>query len=209
MNAKELAQQMAGQAATIVPYLLPQGKKSAGEWKVGGTHGEPGQSMSVRIAGAKAGVWSDFASGEKGDILDLWAAVRGLSMAEAINEAKAYLGVRDSMPEREQKVFKRPQKPRCQTPKAQVRDWLVSRGLTEETISAFKIGEQIQGDKLYAVFPYLRDGELVNAKYRNPAEKKDMRQEGGAEPCASHGAPTSDTLLIWEPCDPGPVHRPP
>ena len=33
------------------------------------------------------------------------------------------------------------------------------------------------------VFPYLRDGELVNVKYRNIAEKKDMRQEGGAEPC--------------------------
>jgi twinkle protein len=183
MNAKELAQQMAAQAASIVPYLLPQGKKSAGEWKVGGTSGEPGQSMSVRLSGAKAGVWSDFASGEKGDILDLWAAVRGLSMAEAINEAKAYLGVRDAMPERERKTFKRPQKPRCQSPKAQVLAWLNARGLTDETIAAFKVGEQIQGEKVYAVFPYLRDGELVNAKYRNVAEKKDMRQEGGAEPC--------------------------
>lgn len=27
------------------------------------------------------------------------------------------------------------------------------------------------------------DGELVNAKRRNPDEKKDMLQEGGAEPC--------------------------
>ena len=100
MNAKELAERMAHEASTIVPYLLPQGKKSSGEWKVAGTTGEPGTSMSVRLTGAKAGIWSDFATQERGDILDLWAAVRGQSMTEAIHDAKAYLGVRDSQPQR-------------------------------------------------------------------------------------------------------------
>lgn len=56
-------------------------------------------------------------------------------------------------------------------------------GITDETIAAFRVAEQIRGGKTYAVFPYLRDGELVNVKYRNIAEKRDMRQEGGAEPC--------------------------
>lgn len=183
MNAKELAQAMAAEAASIVPYLLPQGKRASGEWKAGSTNGEPGQSLSVRLSGAKAGVWSDFSTGERGDILDLWAAVRGCAMAEAINEAKSYLGIRDAMPEREKKTFKRPEKPKCQAPKSAVKEWLNGRGITDETIAAFKIGEQLRDGKAYAVFPYLRDGELVNAKYRNPAEKKDMRQEGGAEPC--------------------------
>ena len=183
MNAKELAERMAKEASTIVPYLLPQGKRSSGEWKVGGTSGEAGQSMSVRLSGVKAGIWSDYATGETGDILDLLATVRGLSIAEAINEAQAYMGVRESMPAREEKSYKRPSKPKCQTPKSEVKAWLNSRGLTDETISAFKIGEQLVNGKSYAVFPYLRDGELVNAKYRNPSEKKDMRQEGGAEPC--------------------------
>lgn len=183
MNAHELAQVMAKEAASIVSYLLPQGKRASGEWKVGGISGEPGQSMSVRISGAKAGIWSDFSTGEKGDILDLWVAVRGCSMAEAITEAKAYLNIRDSQPERSAKSYKRPEKPRCQTPKSGVKEWLNSRGLADETIAAFRIGEQIQGGKTYAVFPFLRDGELVNVKYRNVAEKKDMRQEGGAEPC--------------------------
>ena len=183
MNAKELAERMAKEASTIVPYLLPQGKKSAGEWKVAGTTGEPGTSMSVRLTGSKAGVWSDFATNERGDILDLWAAVRGQSISEAINDAKAYLGIRDNNPVKEPKSFKRPEKPRCQTPKSAVKQWLNSRGLTDETISAFKIGEQVNGQKTFAVFPYLRDGVLVNAKYRNPSDKKEMRQEGGAEPC--------------------------
>ena len=183
MNAAELSLRMAGEAASIAQYLLPGGKRKAGEWVAGSINGEEGKSLSVRLTGAKAGVWADFASGEKGDLLDLWAAVRGCSIAEAIREAKDYLGVRDSMPEREKKTFKRPAKPQCQAAKAGAAQWLQSRGLTAETIAAFRIAEQTRGDKTYAVFPYLRDGELVNVKYRNIAEKKDMRQEGGAEPC--------------------------
>jgi twinkle protein len=183
MNAKELSQRMAGDAAAIAQYLFPNGKRSAGEWRVGGTSGEPGQSLGIRLTGAKAGVWADFASGEKGDLLDAWAAVRGCSIAEAIREAKDYLGVRDSMPEREKKTFKRPAKPQCQSAKAGALEWLKGRGLTPETIAAFRIAEQTRNGKTYAVFPYLRDGELVNVKYRNIAEKKDMRQEVGAEPC--------------------------
>ena len=183
MNAAELSLKMAGDAAAIAQFLLPNGKRQAGEWKAGSVDGEAGKSLSVRISGAKAGVWADFASGDGGDLLDLWAKVRGLSMAAAMTEAKQYLGVRDTMPEREVKQFKRPEKPKCQTPKSVVKAWLNGRGITDETIAAFKVAEQLRGDKAYAVFPYLRDGELVNAKYRNPAEKRDMRQEGGAEPC--------------------------
>ena len=183
MNAHELSQRMAGDAAAIAQYLLPGGKRHAGEWKAGSLSGEAGQSLSVRLSGAKAGVWADFASGDKGDILDLWVKVRGVSVAAAMVEAKQYLGIRDTMPEKPQQAFKRPQKPKCQTPKAKVQTWLNSRGLTDETLAAFKIGEQLRDGKAYAVFPYLRDGELVNVKYRNVAEKRDMRQEGGAEPC--------------------------
>ena len=183
MNAHELSQRMAGEAAAIAQYLLPGGKRQSGEWKAGSLSGEAGQSLSVRLSGAKAGVWADFASGDKGDILDLWVKVRGVSVAAAMAEAKQYLGIRDTMPEKPQQAFKRPQKPKCQTPKAKVQTWLNSRGLTDETLAAFKIGEQLRDGKAYAVFPYLRDGELVNAKYRNADEKRDMRQEGGAEPC--------------------------
>lgn len=60
-------------------------------------------------------------------------------------------------------------------------------GITDETIAAFRVAEQIRGGKTYAVFPYLRDGELVNVKYRNIAEKRDMRQEGGQSLASSGG----------------------
>jgi len=183
VNASELSQRMASDAAAIAQFLLPAGKRQSGEWKAGSTSGDEGKSLSVRLSGAKAGVWADFASGESGDLLDLWAATRGLSVSQAMAEAKQYLGIRDTMPERETKAYKRPSKPQCQAPKAGVVEWLKGRGLTDKTLADFKIAEQIQGGKTYAVFPYLRDGVLVNVKYRNVAEKKDMRQEGGAEPC--------------------------
>ena len=63
MNASELSGRMAADCASIVSYLLPQGKKTGSEWKAGSVTGEPGGSLSVRLTGAKAGVWKDFASG--------------------------------------------------------------------------------------------------------------------------------------------------
>ena len=183
MNAHELSQRMADQAAMLAEHLLPAGKKASGEWKVGSINGEAGQSLSVRISGAKKGLWADFSTGEGGDLLDLWSAVRGVSIGEAMAEAKGLLGIHDRMPAREAKSYRRPERPSCKTPKSRVLDWLTNRGLTEYTIEAFKIGEQARDGKTYAVFPYLRNGELINAKYRNPDDKRDMRQEGGAEPC--------------------------
>jgi twinkle protein len=183
MNANELSRALAASADRIVAHLLPGGRKKGPEWKAGSVAGESGDSLSVRLSGPKAGVWSDFATGESGDLLDLWAACRGQSIAEAINDAKAFLGIRDAMPQREVKSYRRPARPQCRAPQTRVRAWLMARGLTEQTIEAFRIGEHERDGKAYAVFPYLRDGELINAKTRNIDEKRDMRQETGAEPC--------------------------
>lgn len=183
MNAHDLAQRMAGEVATIAQFLLPGGKRQSGEWKCGSLSGEAGQSLSVRLSGAKAGVWADFSTGEKGDILDLWVKVRGCTVPVAMTEAMQYLGIREAMPQQQQPDYKRPSKPMCQTPKAGALEWLKNRGLTEKTLADFKIAEQVRDGKTYAIFPYIREGEYINAKYRNVAEKKDMRQEGGAEPC--------------------------
>ena len=80
MNAKELSDVMATNALRIAEYLLPGGKKASGEWKCGDIGGGAGQSLGVRVSGSKSGVWSDFASGEGGDLLDLWMAVRSCDL---------------------------------------------------------------------------------------------------------------------------------
>lgn len=184
MNAADVSEALAHRAGDVAQYLLPDGKRAGAEWKAGSTAGDAGQSLSVRLTGAKAGVWKDFQSGEGGDLLDLWVAARGLTVAQALKEAADYLGMREVRHvAMEAKTFRRPAKPKCQAPKSRVREWLNSRGLEDRTIDAFKVGEQLQGEHVHAVFPYLRDGELVNVKYRNPDDKRDMRQEPGAEPC--------------------------
>lgn len=183
MNAKELSTRMAGQAEAIAQYLLPAGKRKGREWKIGDVAGTEGGSLSVCLTGAKAGVWKDFAKEEGGDLLDLWMAVRQLTLPEAMKEAQAYLGIRDTMPANQPvRTFTVPAKPKTAAPST-VAQWLQGRGISAATLEAFKVREVTRGGQPWALFPYLRDGVYVNGKYRNPAEKKGMQQEKDAEPC--------------------------
>ena len=184
MNAKEISEMLAKDAANVAAFLLRGGKKHGSEFKAGSVSGEAGNSLSVRLTGAKAGVWADFSTGEKGDLLDLFVAVNGYSFSEALAEAKRFLNVTDSMPERPVKTYTKPAKPKnSQTPVSRVREWLNGRGITDETIDVFKVREVQRNGSTWALFPYLRDGVYVNAKYRNPDDKKGMGQEADAEPC--------------------------
>lgn len=183
MNAQELSQYLSDHVVEVVEVLLPQGKKAAGEWCVGSVAGEPGQSLKVRLTGAKRGMWKDFNTGEGGDLIDLWAARKALSISEAMREIKAQYGIRDEHLEAPRQAYVRPEKPKAESAKSPVISWLTGRGLTLETIQAFRIAQQTRQNGVYAIFPYLRDGEYVNAKYRAVEAKKDMRQEPGAEPC--------------------------
>lgn len=187
MNVAEIKDRLAARAADVAEYLLPSGKKAGKEWKAGSVSGEAGGSLSVCIGGAKAGVWSDFASGEGGDLVDLWMACHGVTLADALREAKDYLGIRDIDPKPPQRTYTLPPKPRGKLAAAsagRALDWLLGRGLTAQTIEAFKVVEQVRGDAVYVLFPYLSDtGEYLNGKIRNIDNKRDMRQEKDAMPC--------------------------
>ncbi|QSA97506.1 hypothetical protein [Methylococcus sp. EFPC2] len=68
----------------ICRHWLPNGKCSGREWPIGDRSGADGQSLKVCLEGNKAGVWSDFASGDKGgDAISLVAFVDGGSQGEA------------------------------------------------------------------------------------------------------------------------------
>ncbi len=69
----EIATMLAERIDAVVEYLLPNGVRHNNEWCVGSMAGEAGQSLKIRLVGAKVGVWKDFASNESGgDLLDLW-----------------------------------------------------------------------------------------------------------------------------------------
>lgn len=184
MTPREIAERLANDAEGIARMLLPNGKREGHEWRAGSTGGDAGKSLGVHLTGDKSGVWQDFATGQSGDLLDLWAAARDVSLKEAIDQAKAHLGIRDPhfhpMPA---KTYRRPERPSCSTlkPDSPVSEYLASRGLTAETLAAYRVAER--GREI--VLPSLRDGELVAVKYLGidrPNGKKSIRVESGCEP---------------------------
>jgi len=61
-------------------WLLPEGRVRHTQFVVGDVEGNHGKSLVVALEGARAGLWTDFASGGGGDIFDLWAQVKQLDV---------------------------------------------------------------------------------------------------------------------------------
>lgn len=98
-NASELARLLADHITRLAPELLPHGKKDGAEWRVGSLAGEPGQSLAVRLTGARRGLWCDFSSGERGDALDLVAAcLFSHNRKDAMAWASTWLGLANNAP---------------------------------------------------------------------------------------------------------------
>ena len=73
-GAGELAHRLAQNAEAVCRHYLSNGRRSGGYWHVGDVANTPGQSLYVRLSGARAGKWCDAATAEHGDLLDLIAA---------------------------------------------------------------------------------------------------------------------------------------
>lgn len=181
MTAGELSRMLAARADSVARELLPNGKPDGREWRVGSVNGEAGQSLGVCIKGDKAGTWKDFNTGDGGDLLDLIRAAQGVDLPQACDIARAMLGLPSEKLLREpKKNYSRPKRPKCQAPKSVVKEYLASRGISEATMAAYKIGEQ--GNRM--VFPFLRDGELIMAKTREAVDGgKTKPTEANCEPC--------------------------
>jgi hypothetical protein len=69
---------------------------------VGNVAGDAGDSLVVELNGTKAGLWHDFATGAGGDVLDLWAVVRGFdrttSFPQLLNDIQEQQGLVDRAP---------------------------------------------------------------------------------------------------------------
>ncbi|CAH1653387.1 DNA primase [Hyphomicrobiales bacterium] len=188
MDITQVKRMLADRAQAVAEYLLPNGKKEGSEWRAGSVAGEAGQSLGVHLSGGKAGVWADFGSGESGDLIDLWVATRGLPLAEALDDARRWLGVARPEPYRDPKPsYTRPPKPKCTAPANRVLDYLrEERNIPAEVIEAYRVGEN--GDDI--IFPFLLPGgELALAKAR--------KAEAGAKPKPT-AANCEPVLFGWQ-----------
>lgn len=97
LSLRDLADALAARAEDVCRAYLPSGRKDGRYWLVGNVSGACGRSLYVRLqaaGSARAGKWTDAATGEHGDLLDLIRLNLGLSdVAAAAREAQAFLAL--------------------------------------------------------------------------------------------------------------------
>ena len=97
--ATDLARRLAQNTESVCRYYLSNGGRQGGYWLVGDVANQPGRSLFVRLKGpdhgkGAAGKWTDAATGEHGDLLDLIALNRGLNrLRDVFDEARAFLSL--------------------------------------------------------------------------------------------------------------------
>jgi hypothetical protein len=99
INIGQVVEMLTAQIVPLVEKLLHRGKRVGQEYCVDSLAGEPGRALSIRLTGAKAGVWKDFRGGDGGDALDLVAGVlfRG-DKKQAFKWALNWLGLENIDP---------------------------------------------------------------------------------------------------------------
>jgi hypothetical protein len=104
-TAADLARHLAAQAEAVCRTYLSNGRREGRYWMVGDVRNTPGRSMFVRLTGPEsgkgaAGKWTDAATGEHGDLLDVIRESCGLAdFKDVADEARRFLAL--PHPERE------------------------------------------------------------------------------------------------------------
>jgi hypothetical protein len=101
-TVSDLARRLAENAEAVCRHYLSNGCREGRYWRVGDVRNAPGRSLFVRLRGAGAiGKWSDAATGEHGDLIDVIRWSCGLTdFRDAADEVRRFLHVPDSMLER-------------------------------------------------------------------------------------------------------------
>src|SRR5271156_6860670 len=98
-GASELARRLARDAEAVCRHYLSNGRRRGRYWTVGDVRNTPGRSMFVRLSGPEsgpgaAGHWTDAASAEYGDLLDVIRESCGLvDFRDVAEEARRFLSL--------------------------------------------------------------------------------------------------------------------
>lgn len=187
-TAKDVVQKLNGQVSHVAKYLLSNGKKKGSHWHVGSIAGEHGESLKLCLEGNDLGLWFDHATGQGGDLLDLWQSVKGMNFKEALNDAKDWLGIKPISFETNKKIhFKKPVLtiPTESYNHPKLQDYLVKeRKLNPDTIKSYGIEYNTLQDAI--IFKYQINGETLLIKQlgidRENGKKK-IWSEKDCQPC--------------------------
>jgi hypothetical protein len=98
-QAADLAHRLARDAEAVCRRYLSNGRREGRYWLVGDVHNTPGRSLFVRLQGpasgkGAAGKWTDAATGEHGDLLDVIRESCGLAeFSDVVDEAGRFLSL--------------------------------------------------------------------------------------------------------------------
>ena len=98
LETEDILRDLAQNAESVCRHYLPAGKREGSYWMVGDLQNNPGRSLFVRLAGptsgqGAAGRWTDGATGEHGDLLDIIRERTGITrFPDLLAEARAHLG---------------------------------------------------------------------------------------------------------------------
>lgn len=97
-RAADIARRLAEQAEAVCRHYLSSGRRAGRYWLVGDADNTPGRSLFVRLKSFEpakpAGKWTDAATGEHGDLLDIVARRERLtSLRETLDEARRFLAL--------------------------------------------------------------------------------------------------------------------
>ncbi|MBZ9775133.1 toprim domain-containing protein [Mesorhizobium sp. CO1-1-8] len=105
LDVSELASRLGQQAEAVCSRYLSNGHREGRYWLVGDVRNTPGRSMFVRLKGPEfgkgaAGKWTDAATGEHGDLLDVIRESCGLAdFKDVADEARSFLSIPQPAPD--------------------------------------------------------------------------------------------------------------
>ena len=105
-DASELATRLGREAEAVCRHYLSSGHRAGRYWLVGDVQNTPGRSMFVRLIGPEsgkgaAGKWTDMATKEHGDLLDIIRQSLGLvDFKDVAEEARRFLALPHPEPEK-------------------------------------------------------------------------------------------------------------
>lgn len=190
MNASEIARILSRDIEGVVAHLTPHGKREGSYINLGDDSGASGKSLRINLTGELAGRWRDYSTGDSGDLIDLWARIRGLDLRAAIYEAARYANVevtggetvnpiKRSVIEKKERTFEEPTfhtQPTEVKNNPEVQEYLNGRGITDDTLETYRVKA---GPGTIAFMYYDRDDRLTMAKamkiVRDESGRKVMR----------------------------------
>lgn len=146
-SASNLAQRLGREAETVCRHYLSNGRKQGRYWIVGDVENAPGRSLYVRLTGPSsgkgaAGKWSDAATGEHGDLLDLITAnLRLATLGETLDEARRFLSLPRPEPLKPEPLAKAP----TGSPEAARRLWAMGKPIASTLAERYLAGRGIVG----------------------------------------------------------------